>query len=111
MATRHEDSELPAPATGALEEFDTQSAQLLDAIAGRLDSKTLTESLDLRPSFAKLEGAIENCRPEHPALPPNLQTFLLLVRHAQNLFVSMDHAIQPDVAANTTPNPLPQPAR
>jgi multidrug resistance protein MdtO len=90
--------QLPPAVSEALKEWDTQSANLLDRMADRLEGKDSVIPVDSAESFRRMQSAIESSRSAAPSTPlPELQTFSFLSGKAQDLERSLDQAIGADV--------------
>ena len=78
--------QLPPTVRVAQQEFDEESANLLDRMADRMENKHSMRQGGLEESFTRLEQAIEICRPEpSSAILPELKTFLLLLGKTETL--------------------------
>jgi multidrug resistance protein MdtO len=87
--------ELPPTVRVAQQEFDEESANLLDRMADRMESKDLLQQGDLQESFTRLERTIGNCRPEpSSAILHELKTFLLLLRKTETLETSLNRSTE-----------------
>ena len=90
--------QLPPTVRAAQQEFDEESANLLDRMADRMENKDSVQQGDLEESFTCLEWAIENCRPEPSrAILHELKTFLLLLRKTESLETSLNRSIELEV--------------
>jgi multidrug resistance protein MdtO len=90
--------ELPPTVGVAQQEFDEESANLLDRMADRMESEDSLQQGDLQESFTRLERTIENCRPEpSSAIFHELETFLLLLRKTETLETSLNRSIELEI--------------
>jgi multidrug resistance protein MdtO len=87
--------ELPGPVGMAQQEFDYQSAELLDSLADRLEEKDPRGKNTFKDSFEHLQERVRTCCSEGPqnSLPPKLQTFLALSRNVASLTMSLSKAM------------------
>jgi multidrug resistance protein MdtO len=93
--TRLPNFELPASVLTAQQEFDRQSAEMLESIAQQLGGKASAQHGDVRESLARLERTIEGgYLDQSQLLRTRLQTFLLLSSKAANLQMSLSDAIE-----------------
>ena len=83
--------ELPEPVRLAQREFDDQTANMLDAIADRVEGVTPKQEANLEKASENLNQAIQTFRSEHPqeALSPQTQTYIDLSSRAENLATSL----------------------
>jgi len=90
--------QLPPAVSSAQQRFDSQSADLLDRIADRMEGQESGQPTNLTESFRRLEKAAEESAPAASRGPlPELQTFLLLSRKAESLESSLNQAIEQHV--------------
>jgi len=90
--------QLPPTVRAAQKQFDEESANLLDRMADRMENKDSVQQGDLEESFTRLERVIENCRPEpSSAILHELKTFLLLLRKAESLEISLNRLAELEV--------------
>ncbi|MGB7731190.1 MAG: FUSC family protein [Candidatus Acidiferrum sp.] len=83
--------ELPEPVRVAQQEFDNQSAKMLDNMADRLDGKMSYENGNFEDSFEQLQVTIRTCCSKGPqkSLTVQVQTFLALSRNVEYLTKSL----------------------
>jgi multidrug resistance protein MdtO len=83
--------ELPEPVRMAQQEFDYQSAKVLDDMADRLEDKTSREKGNFEDSVEQLQRRIRACCSQGPqnSLPAQVQTFLALSRNLESLTKSL----------------------
>jgi multidrug resistance protein MdtO len=90
--------QLPPATRAAQQEFDEQSADLLEHMADRMEGKDSVKQMDLAQPLHHLEWEIENAgSTEGRTALPELQTFLFLSRRAENLESSLNQAMEAHV--------------
>jgi len=79
--------ELPAEVLLAQQQFDTQSANKLDAIADRIEGKSSSQINDMEDSFAHLQQVSSRVRPQQPpdTLGRHVQALMALSRRSEEL--------------------------
>jgi multidrug resistance protein MdtO len=88
--------DLPESILASQQEFDRQSAKLLDGIADRMEGRAAQEPVDLDQAFGHLEEAVRNVdQQSRETLEPQLQTFLLLSSRYTDLAASLNRQIRP----------------
>jgi len=87
--------ELPEPVRVAQQEFDYQSAKVLDDMADRMEGKPFLEKTNFEGSFEQLQQTTRTCCSEgsQTALGAGLQTFLVLSRNIASLTMSLSKEI------------------
>ena len=85
--------ELPEPVRVAQQEFDNQSAKMLDDMADRLDGKAFRENGNFEHSFERLQQSVRACCSQglQDPLTAQVQTFLALSRNTESLTVSLSN--------------------
>ncbi|HWO37202.1 MAG TPA: FUSC family protein [Candidatus Acidoferrum sp.] len=87
--------QLPPTVRVAQQEFDEESANLLDRMADRMEKKDSVQQGDLEEPFIRLERAIEKSRPEPSSEDlDEVNTFLLLLRKTEGLETSLNRSIE-----------------
>ena len=83
--------ELPQPVRVAQQEFDCQSAEVLDNLADRLEERSPRRENRFEKSFEHLQKRVRTCCSEGPqnSLSPELQTLLALSRNVESLMMSL----------------------
>ncbi|MGB9436031.1 MAG: FUSC family protein [Candidatus Acidiferrum sp.] len=83
--------ELPEPVRVAQQEFDYQSAKVLDDMADHLEGKASRGNGNSKHSFEQLEQKIHTCCSQGPpqSLTVQVQTFLALSRNVESLAMSL----------------------
>jgi multidrug resistance protein MdtO len=87
--------ELPREVLLAQQEFDTQSAKTLDAIADRIEGKPFSRTKAVEESFAHLEqvcGEIRSQQPPNP-LEPQVLALMALSNRSEKLMVWLDENV------------------
>jgi multidrug resistance protein MdtO len=83
--------ELPASILRAQQEFDEESARMLDRMADRLEGSSTLAREEFQRAFEHLEEAVRESLPDaDPHFAAHLETFLPLHRVAESLIVSLD---------------------
>ena len=84
--------ELPREVLLAQQEFDTQSAAKLDAIADRIEGKSSSKTGDLEKSFADLKQVSGNIHSQQPRnkLDPQIQALMALSNRSETLTIWLD---------------------
>jgi multidrug resistance protein MdtO len=87
--------ELPQEVLRAQEEFDKQSARILDGIADRVEGKTSTKGGNLQTSFEHLQQVIGKIGSQGPRdmLEPQLPAFLALSSRSEKLTIWLNENI------------------
>ncbi|HKE29435.1 MAG TPA: FUSC family protein [Bryobacteraceae bacterium] len=87
--------ELPQAVHEAQQEFDRQSARMLDNMADRLEGKTSDAAEDFRRAFERLQEAVRTSGPEagQTEMAAHLETFLPLCRMTASLVRGLDAEI------------------
>jgi len=87
--------ELPREVLLAQQEFDTQSAKTLDAIADRIEGKPSSKTREVLESFAHLEQVSGEIRWQQPANPlePQVRALMALSKRSKELTVWLDENI------------------
>jgi hypothetical protein len=80
---------LPTEVLAAQQEFDSQSAKALEAIADRMEGKSSVQKVDLAQSFSHLEQAASSADLEqsHGMLDPRVRTLLVLLDRSGKLTI------------------------
>jgi multidrug resistance protein MdtO len=86
---------LPREVLAAQQEFDSQSAKTLGAIADRVEGKSSVEKGDLEQSFSHLEQAARRAdwQQSHRMLDPGVRTLLVLSDRSRNLTMWLDKTV------------------
>jgi multidrug resistance protein MdtO len=84
--------ELPEPIERAQQEFDEQTARMLDAMAGRLEGRVPGVRDEFVRSFERLDQALQTSQQEagESSVAAHLETFLPLCRTVEGLILSLD---------------------
>ena len=87
--------ELPEAVRSAQQQFDDESAKILEGMADRLDGKPPRGGDKFEDSFEQLQQIVRSCCSDGPQelLTPNLQTFLALSRNTASLTMSLSKEI------------------
>jgi mono/diheme cytochrome c family protein len=83
--------ELPEAVRLAQQQFDNESAKILEGMANRLDGKPSRGDDGFEASFEQLQQIVRSCCSEGPqeSLTPNVQTILALSRNTASLTMSL----------------------
>lgn len=83
--------ELPEAVRLAQQQFDDESAKILERMANRLDGKPAQGEDNLEDSFEQLQQIVRSCCSEgtQESLTPNLHTFLALSGNTASLMMSL----------------------
>jgi multidrug resistance protein MdtO len=85
--------ELPESIAAGQGEFDENLARALDAMADRLEGRSIDKRFSLENGFALLERAVQDARrhePQECLSPPRFQTFLSLHQKLQTLITWLE---------------------
>jgi len=87
--------ELPTEVLAAQQEFDSQSAKTLGAIADRVEGKSPAQKGDLEQSFSHLEQAASGAdsQQSHGVLDSRVRTLLVLSDRSKKLTVWLDESV------------------
>ncbi len=94
--------ELPAPIQAAEQEFDTQLARILEALADRLQGEPSAPQEGFDQAFDTLEEVVQGSHPADPSeqFTSQLGTFLLLSQRVHGLVRSLDEDIAESMRAD-----------
>jgi len=87
--------QLPAEVLAAQQEFDSQSAKALEAVADRVEGKSPVQKGDLEQSFSRLEQAASDAGSQQPhgILGARVQTLLVLSDRSKKLTTWLDENV------------------
>jgi multidrug resistance protein MdtO len=94
---------LPDPVRAAQQQFDYQSAMVLDDMADRLEGTPSLERGNLEDFFVELQKSVALCHSEKPlkSLAAEQQTFLALSRSVESLTTSLSKEMGPVLSSNS----------
>jgi multidrug resistance protein MdtO len=104
--------ETPDTIRQLLQEFDDESAKMLEAIADRLEGKSIRQTQDLAGALARLQQAAHAYSLQQPekAPTPQIETVIQLVSKFEALAISLNDQIRPP-ETQSSPLPSPQPPK
>jgi hypothetical protein len=87
--------DLPEAVRVAQQQFDYQSAKMLDDMADRLEGKAAGEKNNFEDSFRQVQEAVRTCCSEGPqkSLAAEVQTLLTLSQNIASLTMSLSKEI------------------
>lgn len=93
--------EIPETALAAQQQFDYESANVLDSIADRLESRAAGQAAHLEEAFERLQQTLRTYEPEQPqkAQGPQIQTLLQLSSRFRGLVSSLSEQVWPPETA------------